>query len=189
MPATLKSILASAVAVCTLVAPKVFASEPLPAATATDAMEIQHHGHACTDGLIRDPYSTVHINRRSGQVTFVEHIACDGTRTTSVSADEKTYSYKAYESFLDDDNKPLTMTVLREGGFEVQLKTAARIRVSDPQTGKVLASYPSGGAAESKVYDVPADILRGCVGRLVVVDVIRSSDMSFRGTKTIEYNP
>lgn len=143
-------------------------------------------GSPCPEGSkLAKPYSVTYINADVGEVTHVEHVDCDGNRTVGNPSSGKIMGYHAYSSFLYADNVPLLSAGLGST-IVVSLTVPAKIEVRDGYTGSLLAVYPSGGAEQS-LYTVPSTVLAGYVGHLIVVDVIRSSDNSYRGTASVPY--
>lgn len=100
----------------------------------------------------------------------------------------KMFSYQAYESYLHRDNDP-RVSIAQGGGLRVFLQRAMSIRITDGSTGTVLASYPPPNEVDVKEYKIPPELLAASVGHLIVVDVIRRSDKSYRGTESIPYMP
>jgi hypothetical protein len=155
------------------------------AATAT---VITSWGNPCAPGSkLARPYSNTYINDDTGDVTHVEHIDCNGDCTTGVPSSVIIHKYSAYGSFLYTDNTP-TVSFAGGGGIFVSLTTAAKIEVRDAYTGSLIISLPSSGP-ELSSYTVSSGTLTSYIGKLLVVDVIRTSDNSYRGTKSIVYTP
>ncbi len=161
----------------------------LDASAQRDFMQSIVTGDSCKGGVVVQPYSVTYIDSEVGEITHTTHIACDGTRSTSVDKDGKMFSYKAYDSFLHRDNTPSVVGIAHGGGIYIRLEKPASVRITDAHTGLMLATYPSLNEMDVKEYTVPASLLTAYVGHLIVVDVIRLYDKSYRGTKSIEYNP
>jgi len=144
-------------------------------------------GADCPSGSHQSkPSSTLHINE-NGDVTHVENTDCSGKRTTGLPSG-LSRSVQWYNSFLNTDNVP-SVSLSYSGGLNVTLETAAKIEVRDAYTGTLLATFPTSGNSEATNYSVPSSALSGYSGHLIVVDVIRTSDSSYRGTKSVVYNP
>jgi hypothetical protein len=94
-------------------------------------------------------------------------------------------SYQAYNSFMHADNIP-SIGEGANGSLVVTLQTAAKIEVRAGSTGALIASYPSIGSELSE-YTILASALSAYNNELIVVDVIRTSDTTYRGTKSIVY--
>lgn len=156
------------------------------AAMAATAVQIYQTGADCPTGSkLSKPYSVTFINVDEGEVTHVEYVDCDGNRTVGCPSTGIMSGYHAYRSFLYTDNVPLVNSG-PANSLVVSLTTPAKIEVRDGATGTLLASYPSSGP-QSSVYTVSSSVLSGYSGKLIVVDVIRTSDNSYRGTASYPY--
>lgn len=158
-------------------------------AVAVTNVQVTVSGDPCPTGSNQErPWTTIFINGDTGDVTHVEHTDCDGKRTVGVPGQGLNYQYNAYSSFLYRDNNP-TVSPASGGGLAISLGTAAKVEVRDGYTGSLLATFPTGGNSQTTSYSVSSSQLSGYSGHLIVVDVIRTSDNSYRGTKSVIYNP
>ncbi len=166
------------------------AYNPLALAVAQRTMVLYEAGAPCPEGSkMSRPYSEIHINLDVGNISHVVHVDCDGNRTVGrpghLQGNTPMTSYHAYNSFMHEDNVP-SIGAGANGSLIVSLQTAAKIEVRAGSTGAILASYPSSGS-ELAEYTIPAAVLSGYNNELIVVDVIRTSDTTYRGTKSIVY--
>jgi hypothetical protein len=170
-----------------LLASSITAKAVMPPVTAATTITVVSQGKPCTgDGSVQLPYSVTYIDADLGDVTHIEHVACDGTRTI-VRPNGVMGSYNAYSTFMHSDNKPL-LSSGPSGSLVVLLTTPAKIEVRSGKTGTLIATYPSSGSEEA-LYSIPSSVLSGYADELIVVDVIRTSDNSYRGTASIPYKP
>jgi hypothetical protein len=160
-------------------------SQLLLAGTAT---AITIFGADCPQGSkLAKPYTNIFINDDTGDVTHVETVGCDGVRKTGIPTTGIIHSYQAYNSYLNSDNVP-SASLASGGGLYVTLATAAKVEVRDATNGNLIASLPASGSEQTS-YTVSSSTMSAYNGKLIVVDVIRTSDTTYRGTKTIVFNP
>lgn len=153
-------------------------------------MVLYEAGAPCPEGSkVSRPYSEVHTNLDVGNISHVVHVDCDGKRSVGrpghLGGNTPMTSYKAYNSFMHEDNIP-SIGEGANGSLIVFLQTAAKIEVRAGSTGALIGSYPFSGSELSE-YTIPAAVLLGYNNELIVVDVIRTSDTTYRGTKSIVY--
>lgn len=146
-----------------------------------------HYGPACPAGSNQArPISATYIDEDTGVVTHVEHTDCAGKRTVGVPSRGVMYHYQAYNTFLHRTNNP-SLSPGANNAIGIHLDSAARVEVRDGYSGTLLASYPPSGFPELTQYTVPSSALSGYSGHLIVVDVIKTSNSSYRGTFSVEY--
>jgi hypothetical protein len=150
----------------------------------SNGMMVRTPGEQCAEGsYVEVPYSIVYIETDNGNVRSVEHLSCDGVRTVFHDESGSSGSYQAYSSTLYMDNVP-KLGYGQVNTITVHLEIAATIEVRDGISGMLIASLPRSGD-EVTEYTIPAADLESFAARLIVVDVIRSTDRSFRGTASI----
>ena len=154
-------------------------------AHATEA-RVVHTGEKCeVDTIVKEPYSVVFLDGDSGRTLYWEHIGCDGVRTVGGPDGGDVTTYKAYESTLHSDNVPLLSHGM-DNTIVISLNTPARVEVRDGVTGSLITSITSIEEEHPQLV-VSASDLAPYIGSLIVVDVIRASDNSYRGTASIPY--
>jgi hypothetical protein len=184
----LKQVFVYTAAVLLLQTVSAFSLQALVVAPRT--MVLYEAGSPCPEwSKVSPPYSEIFFNLDVGNVSHVVHVDCDGRRTVGrpghLQGNTPMRGYQAYNSVMHTDNIP-SIGEGANGSLVVTLQTAAKIEVRAGSTGALIASYPTSGSELSE-YTIPASVLSGYNNELVVVDVIRTSDTTYRGTKSIVY--
>ena len=132
------------------------------------------------------PSSVITMDADSGRVKSVEHINCDGERSWGKpQTGGIVYKYQAYNTFLYRNHDP-SLSVWADSSLKILLDTVCIVEVRNGYDGTLLKRLPADASYLSE-YSIDKADITSVIGKPIVVDVIRPSDLSYQGTKTQHY--